>query len=170
MFVCQTAHIQTYLSPTACFRMAYGMIRPLYASSTNEGISLQKDEILFSVNIGRRAVIALRGFLLREEPFFKCSLRTWKTQHGLSVQMSLQSGCGQAPQDTTQKRSQGVGADWMSCYGYRIQIHYVLSTPCSANISRLKGIVMSMETHVQTSYSFQATLWYQCGYTLSSSR
>lgn len=170
MFVCQTAHIQTYLSTTACFRMAYRVIWPSYGSFTNGAISPQKDEILFSVNIGRRAVTALRGFLLREELFFKSPLRTWKTQRGESVQMSFWSGCGQDPQGTTQKHSQGVGADWMSWYGYRTQIHWELSTPCSANISGLKGIVMSMEPRVQTSYSFQATIWYQCSYTLSSSR
>lgn len=74
----------------------------MYGSSTNGRASLQKDEILFSVNIGRRAVTALREFLLREELLFKCYLRTWKTQRGLSVQMSFQSGCGQVPQGTIQ--------------------------------------------------------------------
>lgn len=111
----QTAHIQTYLSPTACFRIAHGVAWPLYGSSTNGGTSPQKDGILFSVSIGKRAITALRCFLLREELLFKCYLRTWKTQHGLSVQMSFRSGCGQAPQGTTQEHSQSVGSDWMSC-------------------------------------------------------
>lgn len=110
----QTAHIQTYLSPTACSRMAYEVAWPLYDSSTNGGTSLQKDGILFPVNTGRRAVTALGGFLLREELLFKCCLRTWKTQHGLSVQMSFWSGCGQASQEHTlftQEHSQDFGAD-----------------------------------------------------------
>lgn len=109
----QTAHIQTYLNPTACSRMVYGVVWPLHGSSTNGGTSLQKDGILFPVNIGRRAITALREFLLREELLFKCCLRTGKTKHGLSAQMSFQSGCGQASQEQTlftQEHSQGVGS------------------------------------------------------------
>lgn len=151
--------------------MAYRVVWPLYSSSTNGWTSLQKDEILFSVNIGRRAVTALREFLLREELLFKCYLETWNTQHHLSVQI-WDFGLAVGKFLRVPPRNTAKVSELTECPVMATRYRFTMCFQHRAGLISQGWKAQSCQWSLMFRQIIPSRLikWCQCGYTLSFSR